>query len=43
VAADPEANLMPALLDATRTYATLGELMRAMGDVFGYYTETPVL
>jgi methylmalonyl-CoA mutase N-terminal domain/subunit len=43
VAADAEANLMPALLDAARTYATLGELMRAMGDVFGYYTETPVI
>ena len=42
-AADPEANLMPALLDAARAYATLGETMQAMGDVFGYYTETPVL
>jgi len=34
---------MPALLDAVRTYATEGEIMRAMGDVFGYYTETPFL
>jgi methylmalonyl-CoA mutase, N-terminal domain len=42
-AADPEANLMPALLDAARAYCTLGETMTAMGDVFGYYTETPVL
>jgi methylmalonyl-CoA mutase, N-terminal domain len=42
-AADPEANLMPALLDAARAYCTLGETMQAMGDVFGYYTETPVL
>jgi methylmalonyl-CoA mutase N-terminal domain/subunit len=42
-AADPEANLMPVLLDAARAYATLGETMHAMGDVFGYYTETPVL
>jgi len=42
-AADPEANLMPALLEAVGTNATLGETMRAMGDVFGYYTETPVL
>jgi methylmalonyl-CoA mutase N-terminal domain/subunit len=42
-AADPEANLVPALLDAAGSYATLGETMRAMGDVFGYYTETPVL
>ena len=43
VAADPEVNLMPALLDAVRAYATEGEIMRAMGDVFGYYIETPVL
>jgi methylmalonyl-CoA mutase, N-terminal domain len=43
VAGDPEANLMPALLDAVRTYATEGEIMQAMGDVFGYYTETPIL
>jgi methylmalonyl-CoA mutase N-terminal domain/subunit len=43
VAAEPAANLMPALLDAARTYATEGEIMRAMGDVFGYYTETPYL
>jgi methylmalonyl-CoA mutase, N-terminal domain len=42
-AADPEANLMPALLEAANAYATLGETMKAMGDVFGYYTETPVL
>ena len=43
VAADPETNLMPALHDTARAYATLGETMTAMGDVFGYYTETPVL
>ena len=31
-AADPEINLMPALIDAVNTYATLGEMMAALGD-----------
>jgi methylmalonyl-CoA mutase N-terminal domain/subunit len=43
VAADPEANLMPTLIDAVSAYATEGEIMDAMADVFGRYTETPVL
>jgi methylmalonyl-CoA mutase N-terminal domain/subunit len=43
VAADPEANLMPTLIDAVSVYATEGEIMDAMADVFGRYTETPVL
>jgi methylmalonyl-CoA mutase N-terminal domain/subunit len=42
-AADPEVNVMPALLDAARAYATVGETMDAMADVFGRYRETPVL
>ncbi len=42
-AADPERNLMPALIDAVRVYATEGELMDAMADVFGRYVENPVL
>ncbi len=42
-AADPTANLMPALLDAARAQATLGETMDALADVFGRYTETPVI
>jgi methylmalonyl-CoA mutase N-terminal domain/subunit len=40
-AADPEVNLMPALIDASLVHATLGEQMIAMGDVFGYWNETP--
>ncbi|MEJ5255464.1 MAG: methylmalonyl-CoA mutase family protein [Acidimicrobiales bacterium] len=43
VAADPEANLMPALIDAVTTYATLGEIMDALARVFGRYVETPRL
>jgi methylmalonyl-CoA mutase N-terminal domain/subunit len=41
-AADPAVNLMPALVDAVRAYATLGEIMDAMADEFGRYRETPV-
>jgi len=42
-AADPERNLMPVLIDAVRTYATEGEIMAALADVFGRYVERPVL
>jgi methylmalonyl-CoA mutase N-terminal domain/subunit len=42
-AADPEVNLMPALIDAVNDYATLGELMAAMGDVFGRHVEVPTI
>lgn len=42
-AADPEHNLMPVLIDAVNAYATEGEIMGALADVFGRYIETPVL
>jgi methylmalonyl-CoA mutase N-terminal domain/subunit len=42
-AADPDINLMPALIDTATTYATLGETMRALADVFGRHTETPTI
>ncbi len=42
-AADPERNLMPTLIDAVRTYATLGEIMGTMATVFGRHTETPTI
>ncbi|HMK12472.1 MAG TPA: methylmalonyl-CoA mutase family protein [Acidimicrobiales bacterium] len=42
-AADPERNLMPALIDAVSTYATLGEIMGALADVFGRHIEVPTL
>ena len=35
-------NLMPRLLDAARAHATEGEIVEALQDVFGSYTETPV-
>ena len=41
VAADPARNLMPAIHDAVTAYATVGEVMSAMADVFGRWHETP--
>jgi methylmalonyl-CoA mutase, N-terminal domain len=40
-AADPAVNLMPALLDAVHAFATLGEIVNALADVFGRWTEDP--
>jgi methylmalonyl-CoA mutase, N-terminal domain len=42
-AADPEANLMPVLIETVQSYATEGEIMDAMADVFGRYVERPVI
>ena len=35
-------NLMPALLECARAHASEGEIVSALQDVFGTYTETPV-
>ncbi len=42
-AADPEINLMPALIDASNAYCTLGEIMATLGTVFGRHIETPTI
>jgi methylmalonyl-CoA mutase N-terminal domain/subunit len=42
-AADPEVNLMPTLIDAVGSYASVGEIMAAMADVFGRHTEVPTI
>jgi methylmalonyl-CoA mutase, N-terminal domain len=42
-AADPEHNLMPALIDAVSTYATLGEVMGTLASVFGRHVEVPTI
>jgi methylmalonyl-CoA mutase N-terminal domain/subunit len=42
-AADPEVNLMPALIEASTTYASLGEIMATLGGVFGRHVETPTI
>jgi methylmalonyl-CoA mutase, N-terminal domain len=39
VADTPEQNTMPAVLDALRAHATLGEIVRAFQDVYGVYRE----
>ncbi len=39
----PDVNLMPAILDAVRAYATVGEVVDALAGVFGRWTEDPVL
>jgi methylmalonyl-CoA mutase, N-terminal domain len=42
-ACDPEINLVPALIEAVQAYTTEGEVMDALADVFGRYTEAPRL
>ena len=42
-AADPAANLMPALIDASRAMVTLGEMMSTLGGVFGRHVEVPTI
>ena len=42
-AADEAVNLMPILLDAVRAYATLGEMMTALRQVFGEYMELTIV
>ncbi|MGZ8868024.1 MAG: methylmalonyl-CoA mutase family protein, partial [Thermoanaerobaculia bacterium] len=39
VAADPQANTMPAIIDCVKAYATVGEVSDALRDVFGTYQE----
>jgi methylmalonyl-CoA mutase N-terminal domain/subunit len=41
-AARDDENLMPPLLHAARSYATLGEMCDSLRDVWGIWTETPV-
>ncbi len=42
-AADPEINLMPTLIEASRTYVSLGEMMNTMATVFGRHVEVPTI
>ncbi|MFN3324863.1 MAG: methylmalonyl-CoA mutase [Bryobacteraceae bacterium] len=42
-AAEGNENTMPAILEAVRAYATVGEICQALGDVFGSWQETAVL
>jgi methylmalonyl-CoA mutase N-terminal domain/subunit len=38
-AKDPEINLMPAILTAVKSYASVGEIMQSLSKVFGSYKE----
>ena len=42
-AADPNVNLVPALIDAVKAYASLGEIMKALEAEFGRHVEVPVI
>ncbi|HVC69334.1 MAG TPA: methylmalonyl-CoA mutase family protein [Acidimicrobiales bacterium] len=42
-AACPEVNVMPGLIEAVLAYATVGEIMSALGQVFGTWTERAVV
>jgi len=42
-ARQPDRNVMPAILDAVRAYATEGEIVGALAEVFGRWTETPAI
>jgi methylmalonyl-CoA mutase N-terminal domain/subunit len=41
-AATEDTNLMPAIVDASRAYVTMGEMCDALRDVWGIWRETPV-
>jgi methylmalonyl-CoA mutase N-terminal domain/subunit len=43
VAADPQTNIMPAMLDAVRAYATVGEISAALEAVFGRHQPVGVI
>ena len=42
-AVDPEVNLMPALIEASQAYVTVGEMMNTMAGVFGRHVEVPTI
>ncbi len=42
-AAEGDENLMPPIIDAVRVYATVGEISDVLREVFGEYTEAPII
>ncbi|MDF2522329.1 MAG: methylmalonyl-CoA mutase, partial [Clostridia bacterium] len=42
-AAQTDENLMPFIIDAVKTYATLGEISQVLRDVFGEYQQSVIL
>lgn len=43
VALDPLQNTMPALIEASRAHATVGEMVDALSEVFGTWVENPLM
>ncbi len=43
VAKDGNTNLMPQILNCSKVYITVGEMIDALSEVFGRWTETPVI
>jgi methylmalonyl-CoA mutase N-terminal domain/subunit len=41
-AAEPDTNLMPAIIEAAKAYVTMGEMCEALREVWGVWRETPV-
>jgi methylmalonyl-CoA mutase, N-terminal domain len=41
-AAEEDVNLMPAIIEASQAYATMGEMCEALREVWGVWRETPV-
>ncbi|MSO96175.1 MAG: methylmalonyl-CoA mutase [Thermoleophilia bacterium] len=41
-AKNPDANLMPATIEAVKAQASMGEIVKTLEGLFGRYTETPV-
>ncbi len=41
-ARDHDANLMPVTIEAVKAHASMGEIVNALKEVYGTYTETPV-
>jgi methylmalonyl-CoA mutase N-terminal domain/subunit len=41
-ARDPDANIMPATIAAVKAQSTMGEIVEALGTLFGRYVESPV-
>ena len=41
-AGEADTNLMPAIIDASRAYVTMGEMCDSLRDVWGVWRETPV-
>jgi methylmalonyl-CoA mutase, N-terminal domain len=41
-AAEADTNLMPAIIDASRAYVTMGEMCEALRETWGVWRETPV-